>query len=72
MIEDYTKMSAAVDTTERRNAIQKDLDKIEKWAHMNTARFNNPSLRYCTWIGAVPDIPDWKKDMEVWRTKSWT
>lgn len=35
MIADGINVSAAVDIPEGRNAIRKDLDQIEKWAHMN-------------------------------------
>jgi len=48
---DDTKLSGAVNTPEGQDAIQRDLDKFEKWVCVNLMRFNKAkwSIMYVSW-----------------------
>ncbi|GAB0203047.1 mitochondrial enolase superfamily member 1 [Grus japonensis] len=76
-----TKIYGAIDVLEGRDAIQRDLDRLETWARVNRMKFNkakckvlhmgwhNPKHNYRlrgAWIGSRPE----EKDLGCWWTRS--
>ena len=42
---DKTKLSGAVNTLEGRDAVQRDLDRLERWANANLVKFNKAKCK---------------------------
>lgn len=49
-------MSGADNRAEGRSAIQRDLEKLERWAYVNLVRFTKQIARVSAWIKAIPCV----------------
>lgn len=49
----YRKLGGMTDSPEGRAALQRDLDKLERWTDKKLRKFNKEKHRECTWGGAL-------------------
>ncbi|KAJ7410338.1 rna-directed dna polymerase from mobile element jockey-like [Willisornis vidua] len=70
---DDRKLYGAVDTTEGRDVIQGDLDKLEKWAHEHLIEISKSNCNVLYWVGQIPDMStDWEKSLrETLQKRTW-
>ncbi|GAB0204051.1 hypothetical protein GRJ2_002870700 [Grus japonensis] len=62
---DDMKMSGAVDSLERRDAIQRDLDRLEDWTHVNLMKFNKAKCKILHPACIQLLGPQYKKDIDL-------
>jgi len=67
---DNTKLGRVVDGPDGCAAIQKDLDRLEKWANRKLIKFNKGNAKSCSWGGMTPctsthwELTRWKAALQ--------
>jgi len=71
---DKSKLCGVVDTMEGRDAIQRDLDRLERWACANLLKFNMAKYRVLHVTQGIPSTNTGREKnglKAAWRRRTW-